>query len=36
MEDKYETNLKSIWNVLSMTEGAVFDFINKEKEKEKK
>jgi hypothetical protein len=27
MEDKYETNLKSIWNVLSITEGALFDHL---------
>lgn len=27
MEDKYETNLKSIWNVLSMTEGALHDHL---------
>ena len=28
MEDKYETSLKSIWNVLSITEGKVHDHIN--------
>ena len=27
MEDKYETNLKSIWNVLSITESALFDHL---------
>jgi hypothetical protein len=27
MEDKYETNLKSIWNVLSITESAIFDHL---------
>ena len=24
LEDRYETNFKSLWNVLSMTEAAVF------------
>ena len=27
LEDRYETNFKSLWNVLSMTEAAVFDHI---------
>lgn len=31
MEDKYETNFKSLWNVLSMTESAVFDYIRDNK-----
>jgi hypothetical protein len=35
MEEKYETNFKSLWNVLSMTEGAIFDFIKDSKGKEK-
>lgn len=33
MEDKYETNLNSIWNVLSITEGAIFDHLKETKEK---
>lgn len=47
MEDRYQTNFKSLWNVLSMTEEAVFEHIRlnkmnhstsslpKEKEKDK-
>jgi hypothetical protein len=35
MEDKYETNLKSIWNVLSITEGAVFDHLKQCRQQEK-
>ena len=27
LEDRYETNFKSLWNVLSMTEAAVFEHI---------
>jgi hypothetical protein len=33
MEDKYETNLNSIWNVLSITEGAIFDHLKETREK---
>lgn len=33
MEDKYETNLNSIWNVLSITEGAIFDHLKETKER---
>ena len=33
MEDKYETNLKSLWNVLSITESAIFDHLKEVKPK---
>lgn len=33
MEEKYETNFKSLWNVLSMTESAMFDYIKENKVK---
>lgn len=33
LEDRYETNFKSLWNVLSMTESAVFDHIKENKQK---
>lgn len=33
LEDRYETNFKSLWNVLSMTEAAVFDHIKENKQK---
>jgi hypothetical protein len=33
MEDKYETNLNSIWNVLSITESAIFDHLKETKER---
>lgn len=32
LEDRYETNFKSLWNVLSMTEAAVFDHIKENKQ----
>ena len=35
MEEKYQTNLKSIWNVLSITESAIFDHLKEEKEEKK-
>lgn len=35
MEEKYETNFKSLWNVLSMTESAVFEYIRDTKLREK-
>ena len=35
MEEKYETNLKSIWNVLSITESAIFDHLKDSKSKNK-
>lgn len=31
MEEKYETNFKYLWNVLSMTESAMFDYIKESK-----
>lgn len=36
MEDRYETNFKSLWNVLSMTEAVVFDHIKENKLKNQK
>jgi RNAse (barnase) inhibitor barstar len=32
LEDRYETNFKSLWNVLSMTEAVVFDHIKENKQ----
>jgi hypothetical protein len=31
MEDKYEAGFKSLWNVMSMTESALFDHIKEHK-----
>lgn len=31
MEEKYETNFKSLWNVMSMTEAVVFDNLRENK-----
>ena len=33
LEDRYETNFKSLWNVLSMTEAAVFEHIKENRQK---
>ena len=34
-EDKFETNMKSVWNVISMTEAVVFDHLKNEKTQSK-